>query len=783
MGSLYVNVFGGGNANAGDMPQSNDSLPAQPEETSGPTSLAQLDAERAPKAAIKPPAMRGDDVIGKARELSKPTPEEARVAALYKQSEEIVLGEIQNNPALDEQIGAKIKALTDAGRLDDVHNLIIDAADQVKIRELEKEKPQWFTSKDAALSGFLNEATFGQLSKVFGGIEQAGNAIANSPVGQAMGMEAKGRPYEEVVAEKAEQFRLLSKAFPGWATVGQVSSYLVPGSPARAMFEGAANLGSRAVLNAAAKSVMTKAATNPGFLAKVAASAAGGATSAAAIRGASATLGANLEEFNLDRGAGEAASAAVGGGLAGAAIPVIGEAVSAAASAAAPYISKAAKGFSNSVAKQAQDLSGTNAQALRAYNRTPELIQKAAGKDFTRAEKLKNYLENIDTTLLPERQAADELLVNFKAIDAKPLIDALKSAHGGNDPQLQAQANLVRQWADNFANKFARTADQTVPVNPNSLTGIETKVIPGKVDTRVSANQLREWVDELQQSARKFYGKDAPFAAQEIKSAAALGRQLILNAAKTEGENGALYAQSMEKLAAKRDVVGFLMDRMGSSDATREVRAKSFYRNIFGVNNEAIEARMLDLDKRFGTTFWDEAKQSFFSRQLGEKGKPQLLPQQQTGKSLLGVVLGAAVKGPVGAVTGGLASSPRVGAAAIGASDTITGFVRQMVAKPEVLARLAGQASRSGNAAALAQMRVPEEIRKIAQGLSSTLTKDGPVSAASTTRLIADTPYFVGLVHYFDVADRAMQAKGTAQAMRNQYQQPRQGAPEIATPR
>lgn len=782
MGSLYINVFGGGNAEAGDVPQSNDSLPAQPEPTTGSTSLAQLDAGRAPKAVIKPPAMRGDDVIGKARELSKPTPEEARVAALYKQSEEIVLNEIQNNPALDEKIGAKIKALTDAGRLDEVHNLIIDAADAVKIRELEKEKPQWFTSKDAALTGFLNEASFGQLSKIFGGIEQVGNAIANSPVGQAIGMEAKGRPYEEVVAEKAEQFRLLSKAFPGWATVGQVASYLTPGSPARALFEGAANLGSRSVLNAAAKSVMTKAAANPAFLAKVAASAAGGALGTGAIKGAQATLGANLDEFNFDRGAGEAAQAAIGGAIAGAVIPVIGEAVSAGAKAAAPYVSGAAKNFSNSVAKQVQDLTGTNAQALRAYNRNPELIQKAAGKDFTRAEKLKGFLEDIDTTLLPERQAADELLVNFKPIDAKPLINALKSAHGGNDPQLQAQANLVRQWADNFANKFTRTADQVVPVNPNSLTPIENKVIPGKVDTRVSANQLREWVDELQQSARKFYGKDAPFAAQEIKSAAALGRKLILDAAKTEGETGALYTQSMEKLAAKRDVVGFLKDRMGSTDATREVRAKSFYRNIFGVNNEAIEGRLLDLDKRFSTTFWDEAKQSFFSRQLGEKGKPQLLPQQQTGKSLLGVVLGAAVKGPVGAVTGGLASSPRVGAAAIGASDTITGFVRQMVAKPEVLARLAGQASRGGNAGAVAQMRVPEEIRKIAQGLSATLVKDGPVSAASTTRLIADTPYFVGLVHYFDIVDRATQAKSTSQAVRRQDQRQYQ-APELATPK
>ncbi len=743
--SLDISVFGGG--------------------TSGDptTSLVDLARSAKPPAAPAPAPIRGDDAITNARNLAKPSPEEARLASLYTQSEQIIQGEIQSNPKLGEELGAKIDALTKAGKLQDVSGLIIDEADKVKIRELQKENPSWFTSKDAASAGFLNEATFGQLTKVIGGLATI-----------------RGQNYEDVVAQKAEQFRLLSKAFPGWSTVGKVASYLTPGSPARALFEGAASLGSKAVMTAATASLFKKVATDPGFLTKVAASAAAGAFGAGAVEGTKGTLGTDLQELNLDRGAGEAAQAFAVGGLAGGSIPVITEAGSQVVGALSKPISRMARNMSDSVAKQVQDLSGTPKEALRAFNRDPEAMRAAAGKDFVRSEKLKNFIEAVDDSRLPERQAADGVLVNFKDVDAKKLVDFLKSAHGGNDPQVAGQANIVRQWGDNFANKFAKAADETVAVNPNSLTPIESKVVPGAVDSRVSAPQLRQWVDEMQAAASKFYGKDAPFAAEKIKEAAAMGRQMLLDAAKTEGANGVAYTQNMAKAAEKRDVVGFLMDRMGKSDVSREMRAKGFYKSIFGTNNTAIELRLRDLDQKFGTTFWDEAKQSFFSRQLGDKGAPALLPQQQTGKSLLGIVLGGVTKGPVGAVTGGLASSPRVGAAAIGVSDTVSGFVRQMLAKPEVLARLAGRAEAGGNSAAVAQLRVPEEVRKIAQSLSSTLTKDGPISAASTTRLIADTPYFVGLVHYFDVADRQAQKKGTVNAIqRNAYE----NNPNIAAPR
>lgn len=732
----------------------------QPPQAKQP-SLAELSigAKPTPPPAA-PQAVRGDDVINNARALAKPSPEESRLAALYSQSEKIIQGEIQNNPALGEKLGAQIQALTKAGKLEAVSDLIIDAADEVKIRELQKEKPDWFKSKDAASAGFLNEATFGQLTKVIGGLATI-----------------RGQNYEDVVNQKAEQFRLLSKAFPGWSTVGKVASYLTPGSPARALFEGAASLGSRAVMQAATTSLFTKVAKDPGFLAKVAASAMGGGMGAAAIEGTKGTLGTDLQELDLDRGAGEAAKAFAVGGVTGAAIPVVTEAASQLVGAVAKPISRMARNVSDSVAKQVQDLSGTPKEAIRAFNRNPELIQGAAGKDFVRSEKLKNFIEAVDDSRLPERQAADGVLVNFKDVDAKKLVDFLKSTNHGNDPQLAGQANIVRQWGENFENSFARGADKTVA----TADGLFSKTVPGDVTTTVSAPQLRKWVDEMQSSASNFYGKEAPFAAEKIKEAAAMGRQMLLDAAATEGEHGALYTQNMENAAGKRDVIGFLMDRMGKSDVSREMRSKAFYKSIFGTNNQAIELRLRDLDQKFGTTFWDEAKQSFFARQLGDRGAPQLLPQQQTGKSMLGVVLGALTKGPVGALTGGLASSPRVGAAAIGVSDTITGFVRQMLAKPEVLERLSGRLQKGGNGAAVTQLRVPEEVRKIAQNLSNTLTKDGPMSAASTTRLIADTPYFVGLVHYFDVADKQMHGKETTNAIqRNNYQDDKAG---IATPR
>ncbi len=130
---------------------------------------------------------------------------------------------------------------------------------------------------------------------------------------------------------------------------------------------------------------------------------------------------------------------------------------------------------------------------------------------------------------------------------------------------------------------------------------------------------------------------------------------------------------------------------------------------------------------------------------------------------------GEALNYQTGAALGALATSPKVGAYVLGSSGAISGFVRKMFANPRAIDTVAGRLMAKGaDVQALKVIRAPIEIRRIAQAIQTTLQKEGPKSAASLTRVIADTPYFVGLVHYFDLAEQVQkrtEAPGVAKRL------------------
>jgi len=129
-----------------------------------------------------------------------------------------------------------------------------------------------------------------------------------------------------------------------------------------------------------------------------------------------------------------------------------------------------------------------------------------------------------------------------------------------------------------------------------------------------------------------------------------------------------------------------------------------------------------------------------------------------------GAVGGVAIGSRLGKAAGTAASSPRMHSLAVGTSDKITGFVGKMLDRPDVLSRLSGEVFKVPGGGA-GRMSVPNEVKQIAKELKTTIEKEGPLSAASTTRLIADTPYFLGLVHYFEIAERNMIQNSRAKAV------------------
>lgn len=304
----------------------------------------------------------------------------------------------------------------------------------------------------------------------------------------------------------------------------------------------------------------------------------------------------------------------------------------------------------------------------------------------------------------------------------------------------------------------------------------------------VSARKMREAVSDLQDAALDQFGEQSNLYVSALKVASRRGRvDLVETARNAGGEAGKNYADLMDKVSEKVGLLKYVGKQLGRTVEAQEKNSERFISTMFGKNKTLLRQRMGELDQKFGTNFLELAEHANAAKQVGKGGVPGILPASPTGKSLLGTGLsssigggvGALVAGPAGAVAGGAiggaigtaASSPRAGAAIIGMSDSISGFVNRMVANPEAVARLAGRMTAKGNYAGAARLNVPIEIRALSDQIYKAFQKDGPISAASSTRLIADTPYFLGLVHYFDVAERQQTGQGAISGIAKQKTQ------------
>jgi hypothetical protein len=731
---------------------------------------AQMDAQATPAPVPSPtptpaplasPPARGDDLMAKVQGRDSVPDEDTRMAKLFQQSQQLVQARMQEDPAYAQKIGGELQGLSGKSP-EGYFQRVIDEGDTIKLDYLKKQNPDWFNSGEAARVGFFNEATFGQMSKIIGGA----------------GVLLQGRDYNEVVAEKAEQFRLLQKAFPGSFKTGEAASFLMPGSPAKYLFEKAAGVGTHLV-----GKVLGKVAENPKFFERLvrsaATSSAGAGAGSAAVGGVEGTLGTDLQTISFDRGVEQSllrgAQGAVVGGALGAGFTAAAEGLSR----ATPAIRAGAGKVRDAVASGVEQLSGTPAEALRAFNRAPEVIKRAAGTEAQIGADLVDFLQTQRLSQLPEVAQANKLLEEMPAVDGRPVIGFLRSVKAGLDPGKEAHVKLLGEWADRIEAAFPTQTVQT----RFAQDGVGTKAITETTtaSTAIPATRMREIVDEMQDAVRNQYGKESPFLASQLKQAARIARQSIVDMAGKQGEIGADYVQLMQKAADKRGTLKFITKQLGTHPEVQQIRSEGFIRRVFGGNKDLVQQRMAELDSQFGTNFMELARNANYAKQINANGSgaPANFSNLSTGKALAGVVTGGAVGGAPGALVGQAASSPRAGAAIIGASDAITGFVKRMTANPDVLERLAGRiAPKAGTSAQaakqMAQLRVPLEIRRLANDVLNTFQKDGPISAGSLTRVIADTPYFFPLVHYYEVAERRMKGKNIEQGLTAQQVDPNQ---------
>jgi hypothetical protein len=251
----------------------------------------------------------------------------------------------------------------------------------------------------------------------------------------------------------------------------------------------------------------------------------------------------------------------------------------------------------------------------------------------------------------------------------------------------------------------------------------------------------------------------------------------------------------MRKVAEKTQILDFIGKKFGRTLDKQTENAERVMKSVTGGSNTLMKSRMADLDRLYGTNFAARAEATGVASTFGG-ATPQVFSAPNTGRSLLGMAAGSAVGGVVselsgkdwkaGAATGALLSSPRGGALLLGASDKITGFIGKMAERPEVLAQIAGikgAGTPMKNAAGkVIRMNIPGDVREVARQMYSAFKNDGPISMGSVARLVADTPYFFPIVHFFEVASRSRSDAESRANLQRAFPPQGQGTPNVAMP-
>ncbi len=370
----------------------------------------------------------------------------------------------------------------------------------------------------------------------------------------------------------------------------------------------------------------------PGFAAKALTSKAGSAMIGQGLEGAAQ----GATQF-VGEGESRAQNAAIGGTI-GAAIPgAIGAA-------------KVAGQWTNKLlGKAAQELSGVSEEALRTYgagfSQGAKDIRAASGTQAQIGEKLVKMVDNLDD-YLPEKQIVDQALKVMPSVNVANTIRILEGTKTGG----------VLSSSRNTNTKIAGIIDDLKAA--------------ADADGNIPAQAFREIRKEIDSEAGDAFGKESNKYITALKMARHQMADDLTQTAKASGNEE--YASAMASMANKLRKADDLKSFLGKSAQTREQRAESFVSTLFGKNKDERRKAVEAMGEIFGQDFLQESKLAHLAAELGDGGKPSILPRQFTGRSALGPILSGglvASGGGPSAIIPTLLSSPRLAAGALGAAD------------------------------------------------------------------------------------------------------------------
>lgn len=309
--------------------------------------------------------------------------------------------------------------------------------------------------------------------------------------------------------------------------------------------------------------------------------------------------------------------------------PTMGEVVSGAAQGAKQAVTAPIR----AVGKKADNILG---ELFETQTAIPENVLRLAGtkegKAFLKANKGKAYeigQKFIDDVYhpvgkFPEAKDLPEMLDNLPAMNPNGLINALENAKIANP------APDLKKVNDKLDANIAWIANTAIKNN-------------GKISSKEILN-IRKQLDGLIDEA---YGKAANDYITGLKDARHATRQALLDAAELSGNTE--YAQKMQAINKKLQIIDRLKERLGSERNTGEGRVESFLRNLFNEGKTNVREIMSDFDEAFGTNYLTRANAAKLADYTNKEGDIPLLSKWPTGK--------AGALGLIGSVTVG---SPRL---------------------------------------------------------------------------------------------------------------------------
>lgn len=362
---------------------------------------------------------------------------------------------------------------------------------------------------------------------------------------------------------------------------------------------------------------------------------------------------------------------AILGGVTGGAIPVAGKVLKEGAKVTGAFANKA-------LGKAAQELSGVSEEALRKYGtglgEGAKQIRAASGTQHDIGEKLVTMLDKLDD-YLPEKDAVDKALQAMPEVNVSNTLKTLQDAQTGG---VLKSSRDVNEKIVGLIDDLTKAADQ----NGN-----------------IKAVTFREIRKELDQLAGDAFGKESNKFVTAVKQARHTMADDLVQAAEASGNQE--YTQAMRGMAEKIRAADNLKQFLGKSAQTREARAESFVSTLFGKNKEERQKAVEAMGQIFGDDFLEQSKLAHLAAELGDGGKPSLLPRQFTGRSALGPIVSgglyAAGAAPAAIIPTAL-SSPRIASMALGAADALGTGSKKLAQKSRPLAtRLLPLASRVGS--------------------------------------------------------------------------------------